>query len=128
VDDQFVQQGMQKINSLFQALVDKRKISTTDKQKYMSKITAGTDYSRVAEAQIVIEAAVERLDVKQEIISKAQDINPLLIFASNTSRYLILYSCVFTFSVFQSHHLVDTHLIVNIFWVCISLILYIVCH
>jgi heterodisulfide reductase subunit A-like polyferredoxin len=88
VDDQFVQQGMQKINSLFQNMVDKRKLTSVEKQKIMSRITAGTDYSQFEDAQIVIEAAVERVDVKQDIIARVQEINPIVVFASNTSRYV----------------------------------------
>jgi 3-hydroxyacyl-CoA dehydrogenase/enoyl-CoA hydratase/3-hydroxybutyryl-CoA epimerase len=85
VDDQLVQLGMQKINTLFQNMVNKKKITPAEKEKYMSRITAGTDYSALKDVEIVIEAAVERLDIKQEIVSKIYEINPLVIFASNTS-------------------------------------------
>jgi 3-hydroxyacyl-CoA dehydrogenase/enoyl-CoA hydratase/3-hydroxybutyryl-CoA epimerase len=85
IDEAFVQNGMKRVNSLFNSLVTKRKITELEREKYMSNITAGTTYSQLSDTQVIIEAAVEREDVKQEILKTVEELNPNVIFATNTS-------------------------------------------
>ncbi|MGV3540545.1 MAG: 3-hydroxyacyl-CoA dehydrogenase NAD-binding domain-containing protein [Rufibacter sp.] len=66
-------------------LVEKGKLTSEQEQDVLSNLTYTSDVLQVI-AEVVIEAVVERLDVKQSILNEIADQNtPETILASNTS-------------------------------------------
>ena len=51
----------------------------------MNNLRASGDYEKLKTIPLVIEAVFEDLDLKQKILKQVQDVNPDIIFASNTS-------------------------------------------
>jgi 3-hydroxybutyryl-CoA dehydrogenase len=65
-------------------------ITEADRGAALKRIATGQDYTLLADCDIVIEAAVEKEDVKREILKKlAQVLRPDAIIASNTSSISI---------------------------------------
>lgn len=85
IDLNFIQNGMKKVNALFDKLVQHKKISVQEKDEIMAHVSAGTTNDQLRDAQLVIEAVVEQLDVKQKVLAELEDINPDAVFATNTS-------------------------------------------
>jgi 3-hydroxybutyryl-CoA dehydrogenase len=80
-----IQQGIAKIESSLRKAVEKNKLTTELKDTALSKITPCHSLRELI-ADFIIEAAVERLDVKKEIFSTLEDVNSVdSIFTSNTS-------------------------------------------
>jgi 3-hydroxybutyryl-CoA dehydrogenase len=66
--------------------VQRGKLSAGDQQALLERITFDTSLERLAEAQLVIEAVPEHLDLKREIFGKLDTIcGPDVILATNTS-------------------------------------------
>ncbi|MBU1277136.1 MAG: 3-hydroxyacyl-CoA dehydrogenase family protein [Proteobacteria bacterium] len=66
-------------------LADKGKL-TDDKDTVMARITASEDYAPGADADLVIEAVFESLDVKKEVFARLENtVGPDTLLASNTS-------------------------------------------
>ncbi|TET96757.1 MAG: 3-hydroxybutyryl-CoA dehydrogenase, partial [Candidatus Zixiibacteriota bacterium] len=74
------------ITKSFDRLIKKEKITEDDKKAALGRINATTDLSVAKNAQLVIEAVTEDLDIKLVIFKKLEDLCPPdTIFASNTS-------------------------------------------
>jgi len=81
-----VDKGIGIISKNYAATVSKGRLKQEDMDKRMSLISPSTDFSSVANADIVIEAVFERMDVKQEVFRKLDAIaKPGAILATNTS-------------------------------------------
>jgi 3-hydroxybutyryl-CoA dehydrogenase len=66
--------------------VEKGSLSRADADAALARITIASDLDELAKAHVVVEAVVERLDVKQELFAKLEAITaPDTILASNTS-------------------------------------------
>ncbi|MFD3446713.1 3-hydroxybutyryl-CoA dehydrogenase [Microbacteriaceae bacterium 4G12] len=66
--------------------VEKGRMAEEEKQATLNRITSTLDLECVKEAELVIEAAVERMDVKKQIFANLDKIAPAhTILASNTS-------------------------------------------
>ena len=71
-------------------LVSKGKMEETKKAAILSNMTFTTDLSPAADADLIIEAAVEKLEVKQSIFAELDAIcKPETILATNTSSISI---------------------------------------
>ncbi len=86
--------ALQRANALIRKLLDrqieKEKISPADKEATLSHLSDAADLSDLAQADIVIEAIIERPDAKHELFSKLDEIcKPQTILASNTSSISI---------------------------------------
>jgi 3-hydroxyacyl-CoA dehydrogenase len=78
--------GLQKIKGNYAATVEKGRLTQSDMQKRMSLIQGTTNLGKVADADIVIEAIFERMDVKQDLFKKLDSIvQQGAILATNTS-------------------------------------------
>lgn len=78
--------GVETIKGLFAGLVEKGKMTQAQVDGYMSKITFTTEFAPLAPCQLVIEAVVEILAVKQDVLKQCEAVIPHdFIFASNTS-------------------------------------------
>ncbi|MBN2227010.1 MAG: 3-hydroxybutyryl-CoA dehydrogenase [candidate division Zixibacteria bacterium] len=87
---EFLDRAMKTITNNLDRMVKKEKISEQDKNDTLAKIKTTTKMEDVKDAQIVIEAIFENLDVKLEIFKKLDTICPAdTILASNTSSISI---------------------------------------
>ena len=78
--------GMQKIKGNYAATVEKGRLTQADMDKRMALINGNSNLGKVADADIVIEAVFERMDVKQELFKKLDGIvQQGAILATNTS-------------------------------------------
>jgi 3-hydroxybutyryl-CoA dehydrogenase len=70
--------------------VDQGKMSEDDKKQILGRITAGTGYAAASEADIVIEAIFEDMEIKKRILTALDEAAPdRTIFASNTTSLSI---------------------------------------
>ena len=98
VKQEFVDQGLEKARQVTQgqlgALVGKQKITQEDADRQLEEIVgriAGTvDYDGFGDADFVIEAVPERMDIKQAVFAELDAVTPgHAILASNTSALSI---------------------------------------
>ena len=81
-----VDKGMQRIKGNYAATVEKGRLTAVDMDKRMALIQGNSNLGKVADADIVIEAVFERMDVKQELFKKLDGIvQQGTILATNTS-------------------------------------------
>lgn len=87
---EFVQQGLDKARSLWQARVDQGKLEPAELERKLAQITGTTGYDGFGDVDLVIEAVPERMDVKQGVFSELDAVTPgHAILASNTSSLSI---------------------------------------
>ena len=86
VDQKFVDQGLDKARSLWQARVDAGKLSEEERQRRLGLITGALGYESFGDVDLVIEAVPERIEIKQTVFSELDEVTPgHAILASNTS-------------------------------------------
>ena len=85
ISEEFAAGGKQRIEKNLSRLVSKGKMEQAKMDDILGRITTGLN-DKVADCVLVVEAALERMDLKKELFSKLQGIcKPETIFASNTS-------------------------------------------
>ncbi|MED3728133.1 3-hydroxybutyryl-CoA dehydrogenase [Priestia filamentosa] len=90
LDTQALQKGMSKIETSLKKAVQKEKIKEGEMNETLSRIQGTTSLSNGHDADIVIEAIVENLEVKKEVFKKLdQIVKREAILASNTSALSI---------------------------------------
>jgi 3-hydroxyacyl-CoA dehydrogenase len=90
VEARFVDQGLEKARSLWQARVDQGKMEPAELQRKLLLIEGVTDYDSFGDVDFVIEAVPERMAVKQTVFSELDEVTPgHAILASNTSSLSI---------------------------------------
>lgn len=78
------------LENLFEKFVNKNKISFESKNSWLKSLKIETDYSTLSNAHIVIEAIVERLDIKKKVFLELESIvSNQTILATNTSSLSI---------------------------------------
>ena len=78
--------GIQRIRANYAATVSKGRLKQEEMEARMALIDASTDMGKVKDADIVVEAVFERMDVKQEVFGKLDALaRPGAILATNTS-------------------------------------------
>lgn len=83
---EFVDRGLGVINKSLGRQVEKGRLSAGQKQEIIERITASTDLNDAANVDLVIEAAVENMEIKAKIFEQLDQIAPAhAILASNTS-------------------------------------------
>ncbi len=86
VNDEALQRGFDKIRGNYAGTVQKGRLSQAAMDERMAHLTPTTDFSVIKDADIVIEAVFERMDVKLEIFKKIDALaKPGAILATNTS-------------------------------------------
>jgi len=86
VSDQFIQRGLASIEKSLSRGVAKGNLSEDDKADILSRINTATDISGVKDADLVIEAIPEELELKLNTFKELDNIcPPHTILASNTS-------------------------------------------
>ena len=84
--DELVEKGLRKIDRFLARSVEKGKLEDREREAILSRIHGTVDLEPAAEADLVIEAVVESLEVKRELFRELDGICPeRTILASNTS-------------------------------------------
>ena len=85
-----LEKGLSRIKKSLAKLVEKEKIDQAAADKAFANITGSGDLADLKDCDLVVEAIVENLDVKNELFAKLGKLcKPSTIFASNTSSFSI---------------------------------------
>jgi 3-hydroxyacyl-CoA dehydrogenase/enoyl-CoA hydratase/3-hydroxybutyryl-CoA epimerase len=86
IDAAALDKGMAVAKGLIDGLVKKKKLSSEEAAKIMGRITPTLNYAEMADCDLVIEAVVEIMKVKQAVLKELEGaIQKPFVFASNTS-------------------------------------------
>ena len=84
--DEALGKGLGIIRKNYEASAKKGRISDAQVEERMALLTGTTDYGDLADADLVIEAVFENMDIKKKVFSTLSDtVRPDAILASNTS-------------------------------------------
>ena len=90
IKEEYVDRGMATIQKSLSKLVSKERISQSDADDTIARISTTTDRGQCADVDLVVEAVPEILDLKISIFSELDEIcKPECILASNTSSISI---------------------------------------
>ena len=90
INDDIIQKSETRLNKSLDKLVSKGKMDEIGKMAIADKITFTTDLNLAADADLVVEAAIENLDIKKSIFAELDSLcKPETILASNTSSISI---------------------------------------
>lgn len=86
IKDEFLQKGLNHINKILTKDVTKGKKTEEEKEQILSRIQITTDLEMAKEADFVVEAATENMEIKTKIFQTIDKFaKPEVILASNTS-------------------------------------------
>ncbi|MEW1752450.1 3-hydroxyacyl-CoA dehydrogenase family protein [Streptomyces angustmyceticus] len=86
VTDEALARGKGGIEASYEKFVAKGKLAAADAEQALARITTTTDMEAAADADIVVEAVFERIDVKREIFQTLDKlVKDEAVLASNTS-------------------------------------------
>jgi len=89
-EEGFLQKGRERIEKSVSKLVSKGKMSQEDAAATLERIRYTTDPTQLRDVDLVVEAIVENLDLKQRLYKTLADVcQPSTVFASNTSSLSI---------------------------------------
>ena len=78
--------GLAYARSIFDGAVKRRTLRRREAQRKMRLISGGLDYAGVGQAALVVEAVVERMDVKKAVLKEVEAVvDPSAVIATNTS-------------------------------------------
>lgn len=87
---EFAENGVKKQEAAMNKSISKGKMTEEEKAKALSLVQPSADYNDLADCDLIIEAALENLDIKLDIFKKLDGIcKPETIFCSNTSSISI---------------------------------------
>lgn len=90
VEERYWKKAFERIGGFMQKAVEKEKLTAADREATLARMTGTTDLSDLADCDLVIEAVVEDLAVKNEMLGELDELcPPHTIFASNTSSLTI---------------------------------------
>ncbi len=88
--DSYLQKGLTTVNKSLSRLVKKEKLTEEEKTVILSRISVSTEISSLKEVDLIIEAAVENMDIKKKIFAELDEVvQSSAIFATNTSSLSI---------------------------------------
>jgi len=91
INDMLLNRGLASINAALSKSVEKGKLSQADKDATLSRIKGTTSTKDFAECDLMIEAAIENMDLKKKIFAELDKICPKhAILATNTSCLSII--------------------------------------
>jgi len=86
IKQEFLDKAQANIGKSLDRMIKKEKITEDDKKAILERITTSVDLGAAKDAQVVIEAVTENLEIKLTIFKKLEEVcPPEVIFASNTS-------------------------------------------
>lgn len=81
-----VTSGLQHAQSLFDRAVQRRRLTRREAAQHMDLIAGGLEYHGLALSDVVVEAVVERMDVKQQVLRETErHVSKTCVIATNTS-------------------------------------------
>ena len=90
IKDEFVDRGLAGIQKNLNKLVAKEKITEEEKENILSRLTGTTEMRFAADCDLVLEAAVENMQIKKQIFAELDEIcGEDTILATNTSSLSI---------------------------------------
>src|SRR6056297_263186 len=90
IEQEFVDSGFETIDGSLDSLVDSDKLSESEASDARERITGTTDLEDLADCDLVVEAAVENMDVKQDIFQDLEAVTDEdVVLATNTSTLSI---------------------------------------
>jgi 3-hydroxyacyl-CoA dehydrogenase len=90
VKQDFVDRGLANIKRMYDSRVKKETLSQTEADYLFANVKGATDYKGFEDVDLVIEAALETIEIKKEIFSELDKICPKhAVLASNTSALSI---------------------------------------
>lgn len=90
IKQEFVDRGLNTISKNLDRLVSKGKMAAEEKEAVLGRIMPALELSSGQDADLVIEAVIENMDLKKEVFGQLDEIcSPATIFASNTSALSI---------------------------------------
>jgi len=90
ISDEIIKASEARLNKSLDKLVSKGKMDEAGKKAITDKMSFTTDLEKAADADLVVEAAIENLDIKKSIFADLDKIcKPETILASNTSSISI---------------------------------------
>ena len=90
IKDEFVDKGLAGIKKNMERLVSKEKITVEQMEEVLSRITGTIDMNLAEDCDLVVEAAVENMEIKKKIFAELDTIcKPETILSSNTSSLSI---------------------------------------
>ena len=91
VSDEALDRGVKAIEKSLGRLVKKESISEEESAAIVSRIETATDFGKLSDADFIIEAVFEDMDVKKEIYKKLDETLPAdVVLATNTSSLPIV--------------------------------------
>ncbi len=85
-NDESLQRGQKTIESLYQAGVDRGKVSNAQMDEGLGRLTTSQDYADLSDVDLVIEAVFENMAIKKEVFGKLDEVcKKGAILATNTS-------------------------------------------
>ena len=90
VSEEFVSRGLARIKDNLKKGVERGKVTEDEMHAALSRIRTSTNLSDAATADLVIEAVIEKLDAKRELLAGLDQLcKPTAILATNTSSLSI---------------------------------------
>jgi 3-hydroxybutyryl-CoA dehydrogenase len=90
VNDAQLQKGLAAIGKNLDRLISKGKLTESDKADALKRVSPTTEYAKLADCQLVIEAATENEQIKKQIFAQLCPVlPPEALIASNTSSISI---------------------------------------
>jgi len=90
ISDEILEKSIAKLNKGLDRLISKGKIDEAAKADILSKISTTTDLAPAQDADLVLEAIVENVQIKKDLFAQLDTIcKPECIFATNTSSISI---------------------------------------
>jgi 3-hydroxyacyl-CoA dehydrogenase/enoyl-CoA hydratase/3-hydroxybutyryl-CoA epimerase len=78
--------GLKHARSRFEKAVERRRLSRREAAQRLELISGGLDFRGIAGADLIVEAVVERMDVKRAVLKETeQNVRPDCVLATNTS-------------------------------------------
>ena len=86
IDDAALERGRSIIDRSTSRAVDRGRLEASARDALLARITWTTDFEALAQADLVIEAVPERMDIKRDLFGRLDELcKPSTILASNTS-------------------------------------------
>ncbi len=86
LEQRFLERGLESVAKNLDREIKKGKLAETERAAVLSRISLATEMSAIANAQFVVEAVPEKIDIKRSVLTEADAIlDQDAIIASNTS-------------------------------------------
>jgi 3-hydroxybutyryl-CoA dehydrogenase len=86
IEERFLQRGLETIGKNLDREVKKGKLPEAEKPQVLARLKAVTDFAAIGDADFVVEAVPEKLEIKRSVLTEADRVlRPEVIIASNTS-------------------------------------------